>query len=133
MTTDAFEQGGPIQTSAAGRLGALAGITPIAMFIAWVAMTGWSGTAADIASIAVLTGWIVGARSRGSVRHTVVGVLAYPALAWLVMLPIGAIVSAEPWGVLYGLVASLYVIPLLAPFGFGWSLTYYALRRAMRV
>ena len=140
MTTDAFEQGGPIQTSAAGRLGALAGITPIAMFIAWVAMTGWSGTSADlirataaIASIAVLTGWIVGARSRGSVRHTVVGVLAYPALAWLVMLPIGAMVSTEPRGVLYGMVASLYVIPLLAPFGFGWSLTYYALRRAMRV
>jgi len=134
MTTDAFEQSRPTRTSA--RKGALAGITPVAMFFAWIAMTGWSGTSADliratvaIASVSVLTGWIVGARSRGSIRHTVVAVLAYPALAWLVMLPIGAIVSTTPWGVLYGLVASLYVIPLLTPFGLGWSLTYYALRR----
>lgn len=139
MTTDALEHDGPTQTSAAGRLGALAAITPIAMFVAWIAITGWSGTSADlirataaIASIAVLTGWIIGARSHGSVRHTVVGVLAYPALAWLVMLPIGAIVSTQPWLVLYGLVASLYVIPLLTPFGIGWSLTYYALRRWAR-
>ena len=139
MTTDALEHDGPTRTSAAARLGAVAGVTPVAMFVSWIAITGWSGTSADLirataamALIAVLTGCIIGARSSGSVRHTVVGVLAYPALAWLVMLPIGAIFSSSPWVVLYGIVASIYVIPLLTPFGIGWALTYYALRRAMR-
>jgi hypothetical protein len=34
---------------------------------------------------------------------------------------------------LYGLASSLYVIPLLTPFGAGWSLTYHLLRRGMSV
>jgi hypothetical protein len=139
MTTHSLEHHGPARPPAAARLGAVAALTPIVMFVSWVAISGWGGTAADliralavIGSIAVVAGWIVGSRSSGSVRHAVVGVVAYPAVAWFVMLPISAL-STGAWGVAYGLVSSLYVIPLLTPFGIGWSLTYYALRRATRV
>jgi hypothetical protein len=158
MTTDAFEHSGPTQTSGAGRLGALAGVTPIVMFIGWTFVSRWSGSTRDflvalaaICAVAVIAGWIVGCRSGGSIRSGLLDVVAYPAVAWLIWLPIGVLLStlsgvadgtvsdpaaaiaSKGFLLLYGLVSSLYVIPLMTPFGAGWAVTYYALRRGMPI
>ncbi len=76
---------------------------------------------------------------------------AYPVVAWLLVLPVGvigstltgvvdgslsdpaAVVTSMFFMLLYGAASALYVIPFLTPFGAGWALTYYLLRRGMRV
>ncbi len=158
MTTDPLEHDDPTPASAAARLGALAATTPIVMFLAWAIISGGIGTSMEFllalcvgSGIAVVAGWVVGSRTGSSVRGSLFGAIAYVAVGWLVALPVGAIWST--WArvkegtvsgpadvlasmgflLLYGLVSSLYVIPLLTPFGAGWALTNFALRRAMRV
>jgi hypothetical protein len=140
------------------RLGAIAAATPITMYLVWNVISGWGGTriefiraTAVLLVIAIAAGWIVGGRSGRSIRSALLDCLAYAAVAWLITLPIGVIGStwagvsdgtfADPIAalgsmgplLLYGLVSSFYVIPLLTPFGAGWSLTYHLLRRGMGV
>ena len=110
------------------------------MFLAWTAISHWGGTPVEfvqalavISAIALIAGWIVGGRSGRRIRSIVFDVIAFPAVAWLIFLPVAAIWSTWPWGLVYGLVATLYVIPLLTPFGAGWAVTYYLLRRGMDV
>lgn len=140
------------------RLGAIASITPIAMYVVWNQISGWGGTpiefvqaTAILLAIAITAGWIVGGRSGHSIHSALLDCVAYAAVAWLITWPIGVIGStwagvsdgtfADPIAalgsmgplLLYGLVSSFYVIPLLTPFGAGWSLTYHLLRRGMGV
>ncbi len=158
MTTDALGHDERRRPSAAARLGAIAGVTPVAMFLIWIGISGWGGTPfefvqglAIIAAIAVVAGLIVGGRSGRSVRSLLLDAVAYPAVAWAFVLPIGVVGStwtrvidgslSDPAGVvtsmffllLYGAVSAIYLIPLLTPFGAGWAVTYRALRRGMRV
>jgi hypothetical protein len=158
MTTDALEQDGQARPSGARRLGAIAGVTPVAMFVAWTAISGWGGTAIEfvqglaiIAGIALVAGWIVGGRSGRSIRSVLLDTIAYPVVAWLLVLPVGVIGSTwtgvidgslnDPAAVvismlfmlLYEAASALYLIPFLTPFGAGWAVTYYILRRRMGV
>ena len=153
MTTAALERDGQPRRSTAARLGAIAGVTPVVMFVAWNAISGWGGTSIEfvqgfaiIAAIALVAGWIVGGRSRRSVRSVVLDTVAYPVIVWLLVLPIGAIGSTwtavvdgslgDPAAVvvsmffmlLYWAASALYLIPFLTPFGAGLGLTYYVLR-----
>ncbi len=154
MTTEALNSDRSSR-SHISRLGAIAAFTPVAMYLAWNRISGWGGTPIEFAratavlmAIAIAAGWIVGGRSGHSIRIALLDCVAYAAVAWLITLPIGVIGStltggafASPIaavgsvgsGLLYGLASSLYVIPLLTPFGAGWSLTYHLLRRGMRV
>jgi len=155
MTTDALAHDGPIRRSPAGRLGALAGVTPIAMFSAWIAISGWGGTSsgfvlavAQIGLGAVVAGWIVGGRIGRSVPGRLLGLVAYGLVGWLVVLPLNVVGStwqdlhagraSDPVGIalaaggylLYGAVSSIYAVVFLIPFGVGWILTFLLLRRA---
>lgn len=156
MTTDALEHDGPTRRTHAGRLGALAGVTAIVMFIAWIAISGWSGTdggfvqaVAQISIGAVVAGWIVGRRVGRSLLGWLLGLVTYGVVAWFVVLPLnvagslweelrtgqvsglpGILVAAGGY-LLYGLVSSLYAFVYLMPFGAGWILTFLLLRRAV--
>jgi hypothetical protein len=156
MTTDALEHDGPARRTHAGRLGALAGVTPVVMFVAWNAIFGWGGTnsgfvqaVAQISFGAVVAGWIVGGRVGRSLRGRLLGLVTYGVVAWLVVLPLnvagstweglrtgqvsglpGILVAAGGY-LLYGLVSSLYAFVYLMPFGTGWILTFLLLRRAL--
>ncbi len=84
MTTNLFANDGPSRRPSDERIGAVASVTPIAMFGAWIAISGWSGTpggflvaATQIALGAVAAGWIVGGRMGRSIPGTVVGLVAY--------------------------------------------------------
>jgi hypothetical protein len=158
MTTEAREHGERTRPSAAPRLGALAGVTPVVMFLAWNAISGWGGTPiqfaqsmAVISVIAIVAGWIVGGRSDRSIRSVILDTVGFAVVAWLLVLPIGVVGSTwtgvvdgslgDPAAVvistffllLYGAVSGIYLIPFLTPLGAGWSLTYYLLRRGMHV
>lgn len=157
MTTHALNHDGPARMTDAGRLGALAAVTPIAIFIAWIAISGWGGTdsgfvqaVAQISFGAVVAGWIVGRRVGRSLRGWLLGLVTYGVVAWLVVLPLnvagstweglqtgqvsglpGILVAAGGY-LLYGLVGSLYAFVYLMPFGTGWILTFLLLRRAVQ-
>jgi hypothetical protein len=156
MTTETPEHDEPARSLPAARLGVIAGVTPVVMFIAWSMISPWDGTPVEfvqglaiIAAIALVAGWIVGGRSGRSFRSMLLDTVAYPAVAWLIVLPIGVVGSTwtgvldgslgDPAEVftsmffllLYGAVSAIYVIPLLTPFGAGWALTYYLMRRGM--
>ena len=155
MTTNSLEHHGPTRPSAAARLGALAATTPIVMFVSWVAINGFSGSAGDFVLVlaeivigAVGAGWIVGRQIDGSVRRWFIGFVSYGVVGWLVVTPINAAGStwaslsagqlATPGDVLisaggyllYGAVVSLYGFVYLLPFGVGWALTLAVLLRA---
>lgn len=141
-------------TTAAGRLGALAAVTPLAMYGAWLAIAGWGNSpsqlgiaTAQIALGAVVAGWIVGGRVGRSLRSYIFGLVAYGLVGRLVLLPIdvvgsswqdlqagrvadlaGVVVSAGGY-LAYGLVSSIYVSVYLLPFGAGWMATFILLRR----
>lgn len=137
------------------RLGALAGLAPILAFLAWTSIAHWHGTPAEfllplvtVSIVAVATGWIVGSRLGSSIRSSLLGVVAYAAVAWLIYLPVGVIGStwqgigdgriSDPQGLLvavlgplaYGLVSSAWVVVYLAPFGAVWVATFRLLHRA---
>ena len=138
----------------AGRLGAVAAVTPMAMYLAWIAISGWSGdarqfalAAAEITLGAVAAGWIVGGRVGRSVAASLLGLVAYGFVAWLVLLPLnvagstwedvrsgrvsdllGVVVAAGGY-LLYGLVSGIYALVFLLPFGAGWVVTFLILRR----
>jgi len=147
---------GPTPRPSAGRLGALAAVTPVAMFGAWIAISGWGGTPLELvrglAAIglgAVAAGWIVGARVGRSIAGRLVALVAYGLVAYLLLLPFnvaGAIwedvvagripsvvelVAAAGGYLVYGLVSGLYVSVYLIPFGTGWMATFLILRRVV--
>lgn len=136
-----------------GRLGALAGLAPSLIFVAWIS-AGRFGTPgqsllamATISGAAIVAGWIVGSRLGSSIRSSLLGVVAYVVVAWLIYIPIGALGST--WqgiedaslpdlgaavvrvagGLAYGLVSSSWVLILLLPFGAAWLMTFRLLRR----
>jgi hypothetical protein len=154
MTIGVLAHDGPTRRPSAGRLGALAAATPIAMFVAWIAISGWGGVtgafvlaATQIALGAVVAGWIVGGRMGRSMLGHVVGLVAYGFVAYLVLLPLnvvgstlgdvqsgrlsdlGGVVLAAGGYLLYGAVAGLYATVYLLPFGAGWIVTFFLLRR----
>jgi hypothetical protein len=154
VTTSAFAHDGPTRPPFAGRLGALAGVTPIAMFGAWVAISGWGGAPIElvrgrvaISLGAVAAGWIIGVRLGDSITGLLVGLVTYGPVAYLLLLPlnvagatfgdlqagrlsdaVGIVVAATGY-LLYGLVAGIYTFVFLLPFGAGWIVTFLILRR----
>ena len=154
MTMGSLAHDGPAPRPGAGRLGAVAAVTPIAMYLAWIAISGWSGdarqfalAAAEITLGAVAAGWIVGGRVGRSVAASLLGLVAYGFVAWLVLLPLnvagstwedvrsgrvsdllGVVVAAGGY-LLYGLVSGIYALVFLLPFGAGWVVTFLILRR----
>jgi hypothetical protein len=157
MTTDVLAHDGPARGTSAGRLGALAAVTPIAMFGAWIAIAGWGGTpielllaTLEIALGAVVAGWIVGGRLGRSIPARLLGLVAYGLVGWLVLLPLdvagstweevragrvsdllGVVTSAGGY-LLYGAVSGIYAVVYLLPFGAGWIVTFLLLQRATR-
>jgi hypothetical protein len=121
---------------------------------AWFVSTGWVGSAGGLAFFvgevavgAVAAGWIVGRRLGRSLTDAIVGLLFYGLVAWLVLLPLnvaaGTVMDlqtgrvsdavgllAAPAGyLLYGLVAGVYASVFRLPFGLGWVVTFFILRR----
>ena len=154
MTSATWDEG-PALPPSAGRLGALAAVTPIAMFGAWIGFSGWVDPAGEVAVAvtaiafgAAIAGWIVGGRIGRSIPKGL-GFVVYPVVAWFVLLPInvaggtlvdlhagrlvdaiGVLVAATGY-LLYGLVAGVYVFFFLLPFGAGWLVTFLILRRVL--
>lgn len=154
MTTDALAHDGPTRPPSAGRLGAMAAVTPIAMFASWVMVSAWGGTTLElvrgmvlIGLAAIVAGWIIGARLGRSITSALVGLIAYAPVAYLVLLPLNLLgatledvsagrssnalelVVAATFHLIYGLVTGLYVSIFLLPFGVGWIVTFLILRR----
>lgn len=154
MTTEVLARDGPRRRPSAGRLGALASVTPIAMYGAWIAISGWGGSAsqfvlagAEITLGAVVAGWIVGGRMGRSIPGHLLGLVAYGFVAWLVLLPLSVVgstwedvrsgrvsdlagvVLAAGGYLLYGAVSGIYALIFLLPFGAGWIVTFLILRR----
>lgn len=136
------------------RLGVLAGIAPGVMFVALNSIAGWYGTPGEfllpltmILIVAVVAGSVVGSRIGSSTRSSLLGVIAYAGAAWLTFVPFGviqgtwqrvqdggatdpAVVVAAMVGLLaYAFVSSIYVVPLLVPFGGVWMVAFRLLRR----
>ena len=124
------------------------------MYVAWLAITGWGGTAGEfalatveIALGAIVAGWIVGGHVGRSIGSRLLGLFAYVFVARLVLLPLNvlgstwddvqsgrvsdfpAILVAAGGYLLYGLVSAIYTVVFLLPFGAGWIVTYLILRR----
>ena len=156
MTTRDIADGGSAGRLSDGRLGARAAVTPIAMYGAWIALSGWGGSvaefalaAAEIAIGAVVAGWIVGGRMGRSIPGHILGLLAYGFVGSLVLLPLNVagstlgdvqahrvsgsleVVIAVAATCVYGLVTAIYVSVFLLPFGAAWIVTVVLLRRAL--
>jgi hypothetical protein len=138
------------------RLGALAGLAPSLLVVAWMSF-GRFGTPRDlllvlvtVAVVAVLAGWIVGSLLGSSTRSTLLGVVAYAGMAWVIYVPIWVTRSmwqraqdgslTDPAAVLvalvgplaYGLVSSVWAVPLFLPLGAVWMITFRSLGRAAK-
>ena len=156
MTTGALAEERIPRRLSDGRLGALAAVTPIAMYGAWIAIAGWGGTPielirglAGIGLAAAAAGWIVGSRVGRSVAGRLIGLIAYGLVAYLLLLPLNVLggtwedfaagrtssavelVGAAGLYLLYGLVSGIWVCAFLLPFGAGWMVTFVLLRRAL--
>ena len=89
----------------------------------------------------------VGGRLGRSVAASLLGLVSYGFVAWLVLLPLnvagstwedvrsgrvsdllGVVVAAGGY-LLYGLVSGIYALVFLLPFGTGWMVTFLILRR----
>ena len=155
MTTVVHAHDGPRRRPSDGRLGALAGVTPVAMFATWIAISGWGGSAgefflaaAEITLGAVVAGWIVGGHLGSSILGRLLGLVAYGLVAWLVLLPLNVLRStlgdiqgggaSDPIAIflavggylLYGAISGLYAVVYLLPFAAAWLVTFLLLRRA---
>ena len=153
MTIATLANDGPRQAPSAGRIGALAAVTPIVMFGAWFGIAGWVGSAGGLALFvgemalgAAAAGWIIGRRLGRSLSDAIMGFLVFGLVAWLVVLPLnvaaGSVMDlqsgkvadaigllAAPAGyLLYGLVVGIYASVFLLPFGLGWVVTFFILR-----
>lgn len=124
---------------ATGPLGALAGIAPGLIVVAWTWIAGWSGTPGAflvsliaISVVAVVAGWVVGSRVGASIRSSMLGVIGS---SWQGIQdgsltgPVAVVVVM--FGLLaYGLVSSIYMVMLLVPLGTAWMVTLRLLQRA---
>jgi len=135
-------------------LGALAGIAPGVMFVALNSIMGWHGTLGEVLVpltvvliAAVVAGWVVGSRIGSSTRSSLLGVIAHAGVAWLTFVPFGVIQgtwqrvqdggATDPVAVVvamvgllaYAFVSSVYVVPLLVPFGAVWMVAFRLLGR----
>ena len=154
--TGALAHDGPTRPPSADRLGALAAITPIAMFGAWIVISGWGGTASEFALAmaqitlgAVVAGWIVGGHLGRTIPGYLLGLVVYGFVGRLVLLPLnvagstwedlrsgrvsdllGVVVAAGGY-LMYGLVSAIYTLVFLLPFGVGWIVTFLILRRVL--
>ena len=154
MTMGALAHDGPTRRPSAGRIGALAAVTPVAMYLTWIAISGWGGdpnrfalATVELTLGAVASGWILGGRLGRSVAASLLGFVAYGFVAYLLLLPLnvagstwedvqsgrvsdllGVVVAAGGY-VLYGLTTGIYVSLFLLPFGAGWMVTFLLLRR----
>ena len=156
MTTRAVADGGSAGRPSGGRLGALAAVTPVTMYLAWNAIAGWgsSGGAFLLATLeitlgAVVAGWIVGGRVGRSIPGHILGLVAYgfvgaarPPAAQRRRLDSGdlqdgrisgllEIVVAAVGYVVYSLLIGIYAVLFLLPFGAAWIVTFVLLRRAL--
>ena len=157
MTTHVLAADGRPHRQSGGRVGALAAVTPIAMYGAWIATSGWGGSAsqfalasAELAVGAVVAGWVVGRRVGHSIPGRILGLLAYGFVGALILLPLNVaastlgdmqaghassaleVVVAAGGYVLYGLVTAIYASVFLLPFGAGSIVTVVLLHRALR-
>ena len=156
MTTAGSAEEGTPRRLSDRRVGALAAVTPIAVYLAWNAIAGWGGSVgqfvlatAEIALGAGVAGWIVGGRIGRSIPGRILGLVAYGFVGTLVLLPLNVagstlddvhggrvggtleVVGAAFGYLAYGLVSSLYVSVFLLPFGAAWMATFILLRRAV--
>ena len=135
------------------RSGALAAIAPALLIGAWTWITlGYQSigelvlAVSVLAAIAILAGGIVGARIGPSMTSSVLGIVAYAAVAWLVFVPVGVartvlgalgegrmdasdLAITLFGGLAYGLVSSLYMVILLLPLGVVWVVAFRVLGR----
>lgn len=125
------------------------------MFVALNSIVGWYGTLGEsflpltmVLIAAVAAGWIVGPRIGSSIRSSSLGVIAYAGAAWLTFVPFAVVQgawqrvqdggAADPTAVVaamvgllaYASVSSIYIVPLLVPFGAVWMVAFRLLRRA---
>jgi hypothetical protein len=150
MTTEIRAHEGPARGTSAGRLGALAGLTPVAMVGAWIAIVGWGGTTVELvlAAVQIALGAVVGGRLGRSIPARLLGPVAYGLVGSFVLLPLevvgstwedlragrvsdllGVVISAGGY-LLYGAVSGIYAAVYLLPFGAGWMVTFLLLQRA---
>jgi len=102
MASAPQEEASPRPT-AAGRPGALAGVTPSLMLAVWTCISGWGGTLGEfvlalsilsiLSVVAIVAGWIVGSRAGSCSRSTLLGVVAYALVVWLIYVPSAIIVT----------------------------------------
>ena len=135
------------------RSGALAAIAPALLIVAWTWVAAWYQSIGELviavsvlAVIAILAGGIMGARIGPSVTGSVLGIVAYAAVAWLVFVPVGVartvlgalgegrmdasdLAITLFGGLAYGLVSSLYMVILLLPLGVVWVVAFRVLGR----
>jgi hypothetical protein len=155
MTTGALADDRTPNRPSRGRIGAVAAVTPVTMFLAWNVIAGWgnSGGAFLLATLeitlgALVAGWIVGGRIGRSIPRHILGLFAYGFVGALVLLPLNVagstlgdvgtgrvsslleVVAAAVGYVVYGLVSAAYLAVFLLPFGAGWLVTFLILRRA---
>lgn len=126
------------------------------MFVALNSIGRWNGTPSEfllaltaVLIVAVVAGWIVGSRIGSSIRSSLLGVIAYAGAAWLSFVPFGviqgtwqrvqdggatdptAVVAAMVGLLAYAFVSSIYIVPLLVPFGAVWMVAFRLLRRVV--
>jgi len=136
------------------RSGALAAIAPALLIGAWTWITlGYQSigelvlAVSVLAAIAILAGGIVGARIGPSMTSSVLGIVAYAAVAYLLFVPVGvawaiwegigdgsiadagALVITVAGRLAYGLVSTLYVVILALPLGVAWVVAFRGLGR----
>ena len=156
MTTRSVADGGSAGRPSGGRLGVLAAIAPVTMFLAWNLIAGWGSsggafllTTLEITLGAVVAGWIVGGRVGRSVPGHILGLVAYGLVGALVLLPLNVagstlgdvqagrisgvleVVVATAGYLVYGFVSAAYIAVFLLPFGAAWMVTVVLLRRAL--
>ena len=135
------------------RSGALAAIAPALLIVAWTWVAARYQSIGELvlavsvlAAIAIVAGGIVGARIGPSMTSSVLGIVAYAAVAWLVFVPVGVartvlgalgegrmdasdLAITLFGGLAYGLVSSLYMVILLLPLGVVWVVAFRVLGR----
>ncbi len=156
MTTRAVADGGSTGRPSDRRLGALAPVMPVTMYLAWNLIAGWGSSGGpfllatlEIALGAVVAGWIVGRRVGRSIPGYILGVVSYGFVGWLVLVPLNVvgstaadlqdgrisglleIVVAAAGYAVYSLPTGIYAGLFLLPFGVGWIVTFVVLRRAL--
>jgi len=156
MTTRAVADSGSAGRPSGGRLGALAAVTPMTMYLAWNVIGGWGSSGGafllatlEIALGALVAGWIVGGRMGRSIPGYILGLVSYGLVGWLVLVPLNVvgstvadlqdglisglleIVVAAVGYAVYSLPTGIYAVLFLLPFGATWIVTFVLLRRAL--